>query len=481
MLKNPLETPFKTVFPHGPLLEEVEKQHSELEKKYETLLKVNRDLNRTLVSFQANKQEAGYRWYKFKEGYSSSLVSYYLNSLKITSGRVLDPFAGSGTSLFTATDHGLETYGIELLPIGQEIMWVRRAIAQTKKEKVLDLVNKWVLEKPWKKERGIQPLPHLRITKGAFSQDTEISISKYLQAIEKVTDKTLRRILRFALLCILEEISFTRKDGQYLRWDYRSGRNSLSTFNKGRIKTFEEGIVGKLAEISTDLLGVSESIFPSETKEKDGKVNLIKGSCLEQVTKLKSGHFNLIITSPPYCNRYDYTRTYALELMLLGADEKRVKELRQTMLTCTVENKEKENLADKFSKGIFDRANLAFESQKYLAEAIKYLNALKDTDSLNNPGIVRMVKNYFYELSLLIFEAARVTKKGGYFVMVNDNVRYAGIHIPVDLILSDFATDAGFVVKEIQVLPRGKGNSSQQMGKHGRTETRKCVYIWQKL
>jgi len=30
-------------------------------------------------------------------------------------------------------------------------------------------------------------------------------------------------------------------------------------------------------------------------------------------------------------------------------------------------------------------------------------------------------------------------------------------------------------------LPNGKGNSSQQMGEHGREALRKCVYIWRKL
>ena len=65
--------------------------------------------------------------------------------------------------------------------------------------------------------------------------------------------------------------------------------------------------------------------------------------------------------------------------------------------------------------------------------------------------------------------------------MVNDNVRYAGANIPVDLILSDIAQGAGFDVEKIWVLPTGKGNSSQQMGTHGREELRKCVYVWRKL
>ena len=62
--------------------------------------------------------------------------------------------------------------------------------------------------------------------------------------------------------------------------------------------------------------------------------------------------------------------------------------------------------------------------------------------------------------------------------MVNDNVRYAGVAIPVDLILSSIAEQAGFDVEAIWTLPIGKGNSSQQMGEHGREELRKCVYVW---
>jgi hypothetical protein len=64
--------------------------------------------------------------------------------------------------------------------------------------------------------------------------------------------------------------------------------------------------------------------------------------------------------------------------------------------------------------------------------------------------------------------------------MVNDNVRYAGVGIAVDTILSKIAEDIGFRVEKIYVLPGSKGNSSQQMGSHGRQPLRKCVYIWRK-
>ena len=92
-----------------------------------------------------------------------------------------------------------------------------------------------------------------------------------------------------------------------------------------------------------------------------------------------------------------------------------------------------------------------------------------------------MVRNYFYEMAVVIFEAAKVLKPNAPFVMVNDNVRYLGISIPVDLILSDIAEAAGFDVDVIWSLPNGKGNSSQQMGVHGRDPLRKGVYVWRRL
>lgn len=91
-----------------------------------------------------------------------------------------------------------------------------------------------------------------------------------------------------------------------------------------------------------------------------------------------------------------------------------------------------------------------------------------------------MVRGYFYEMACIIAECFRAMKPGAYLFMVNDNVRYAGASISVDMILSDIAEKLGFMIESILVLPGGKGNSSQQMGTHGREALRKCVYIWKK-
>ena len=77
--------------------DKIQSLNKKLERRFRDKLVINNDLKRTLVRFQANKKTPGYRWYKFKEGYSSALVAYAIDQLGIKSGKVIDPFAGSGT------------------------------------------------------------------------------------------------------------------------------------------------------------------------------------------------------------------------------------------------------------------------------------------------------------------------------------------------------------------------------------------------
>jgi len=465
-------------------LDKIQDSNLNLENRFRDKLVVNHNLRRTLVSFQANKKIPGYRWYKFKEGYSSALVDYILDELGIKSGKVFDPFAGSGTSLFASAERGLDAVGIELLPLGVEVMEVRKIIFESDDHnKLSKFLQNWVDKKPWEKEKNRRKINHLKITNGAFPKKTEESLGKFLITVDKTKNQAYQRVLRFALLCVLEEISFTRKDGQCLRWDYRSGRSrGENDFNKGEIKDFDRAITQKLQDILSDIEKKDIHFNLVDKKiAKKGDIEVLKGSCFSILPTLKNNTFDFLMTSPPYCNRYDYTRTYALELALLGVDEKEIRDLRQAMVSSTVENRDKEGLSTFFSQDVFQKASDAFENQKELQTIIKYLEEKKRDKELNNPGIARMVRNYFYETTLVIFECARLLKNGAYFVMVNDNVRYAGAHIPVDLILSDIAQDAGFNVEKIWVLPTGKGNSSQQMGIHGREELRKCVYVWKKL
>lgn len=473
-----IEKPGKIYPEQGQHLSEIETLDRRLLQHFHDKFIVKKSLTRQLVSFQANKTRASYRWFKYKEAFSASLVEYLLGQYGIDSGKVLDPFAGIGTTLFAASDVGLNADGIELLPIGQQIINTRLRLEREFIPDDFATLKMWSKERPWEKSAAKIPILILRITQAAYPEVTLDGIERYLWALQR-ENIHVQAVLRVALLCILESISYTRKDGQYLRWDYRSGRKQGDKlFDKGPILNFNKAICAKIQEIVHDMeSGVeNQGLFP--IKKKRGEISLLSGSCLQVMPKLRKGSYAAIITSPPYCNRYDYTRTYALELALLGVGEQELAGLRQQMLSCTVENRAKDLLSinPKWADAI-----RVSDEQELLQCVLRYLEDQKAQGNLNNNGIPRMVRGYFYEMACVIAECSRVMKPNAIMCMVNDNVRYAGASISVDMILSNISEKLGFHVENILVLPGGKGNSSQQMGEHGRSPLRKCVYVWRKL
>ena len=459
-------------------LAEIDRLDRALLEHFKRNFVVETSLTRQLVSFQANKSRASYRWYKYKEAFSASLVEYLLGRYGITSGKILDPFAGSGTTLFAASERGLQADGIELLPVGQQIIAARLCIDRDFTSQDFAALERWLGERPWKLTSVRTSLPELRITQGAYPGETMDAIERFMGAWQRENTR-VQLVLRFILLSVLESISYTRKDGQYLRWDYRSGRRQgEQPFDKGIILDFDQAVSHKIKDVLSDVEGSKTQTDLFSAHYNPGEVRVLNGSCLDVMPTLAANLYDSVVTSPPYCNRYDYTRTYALELALLGMNHQGVIDLRQQMLSCTVENRAKDLLS--MNPAWADTIQAA-DQQDLLQAVLQYLESQKAEGALNNNGIPRMVRGYFYEMACIIAECHRVMKSNSLMFMVNDNVRYAGASISVDMILSHVAERLGFHIENILVLPNGKGNSSQQMGVHGRDNLRKCVYVWRKI
>src|SRR5437867_4913186 len=301
----------------------------------------------------------------------------------------------------------MKAEGIELLPIGQRIIATKQLIDGDLRPQDIEALARWAEGRPWEKARSACPINELRITKGAYPAATLEAMGRFLATSEQESEE-VSAVLLFALLCILETVSYTRKDGQYLRWDYRSGRpQGKKIFDKGEIPSFDKAITDKLHEMVADLKAADfpEDLFAKPRLRAD--VNLHSGSCLELMPNLPEASYDCIITSPPYCNRYDYTRTYALELALLGVDEAGIVKLRQEMLSCTVENRAKDLLK---MNSAWKAAITAVENQALLQSVLTYLESQRELDLLNNNGIPRMVRGYFHEMACVIAEDRKSTR-----------------------------------------------------------------------
>lgn len=459
----------------------LDREIKNIESRFSSVMEVNYDLDRRMVSFQDNKSEPIFRWFHYREGFSKTLISYILkNGCVPSEGVILDPFSGTGVSVFTGVSlYEMDGFCIELLPVGIFFMECRKLFLEVGYDKVrmwaehaLEHWGAWqCLDKCWQ-------FSHLNITKGAFEKSTEDEIEKFC-SWAAAQEESYGKFLKFVVFSELESMSYSRKDGQYLRWDYRSprfaGKKQKTKFSKGEVHSFKAAIRNKLKKIIVD---TSPDLLSGGKEVLRGNIKLVAGSSLFCIDSIEDGSVDCVITSPPYCNRYDYTRTYALELAFLGVGEDELKALRQSLLSCTVENKKKD-----FSSIREEDVRKAMEvisRQSALKEYLNFLEFEKKEKRLNNSGILTMVEGYFFETCLHLVQIFKKLKAGACYAMVNDNVQYNGKPLPVDCFLSSIASDIGFDVEKIWILPRGKGNSSQQMKKYGRTELRKGIYIWRK-
>lgn len=465
-----------------------------IEEEYWKITEVTDRFSRQSVSYQLSKKDRIHRWLKYKEGFSAELVRILLKDFNLHEGAsVLDPFMGSGTTALVCSMMGINSYGYDILPMSKVAIDAKAAVYEYDVAELHQLMEEVrTLEMP---SDYIKETPYVSITREGYPKKTARELAYYTYFFAKSEHSACaKNLITLCILNTLERISYSEKKGQYLGWDYRcpkiiaavkdreeKGRKPFATrIDKGEIPSLKETLIAELDNVINDIIDIQRK--PLDTK---GQNHFIEGSVLFEIPKMSADSIDGVITSPPYCNRYDYTRTYGMELAYLGKTDDDIRKLRQELLSCTVENKTKIDRLRAFYTSIdrledFERTLQIIKNNKVLQEINTALNKRNANGEINNKGVLQMVDGYFTELGFLFAELYRVCKPGACLAFVNDNVRYAGEVIPVDYLTTDLAKDLGFTPIKIYTLKQQKGNSSQQMAKYGRVALRKSITIWQK-
>jgi len=419
-----------------------------LEKKYKPILKERLELA-PLVSYQGNKAIPLIRLYRYKEAFSFELVKKFLKEFNASSSDyIFDPFCGMGTTLLTSMSQRIASIGIDLLPLAVFIAKTFLLFLQLPENTNLEQLADSIISR----SKKLQPAPiaeEVKIIKLAFSSDTLQKLRKLKAAIAEL-ESPFKEIFTFLLFSILEDTSYTSKDGQFLRLKLNKKiKNPLQEF-KNKARGAQRDLIRFRHFLRLNSNQIKE--YLPEIYEADSR-NLSEIPFKKPPT--------IVITSPPYANRYDYTRSYALELCFEFVKSfKELKDIRGRILRSHIESKITEK---------------DLPPHPALEEIIANLNNKK----LNNPKIPDMLTGYFCDMEKCLKEWNQILAKGAQVALVVDNVRFEGEMVPVDLILSDLAEKNGFQIQKI-IVARYKGNSSQQMKKYGRVPVRESIIIWRK-
>lgn len=385
--------------------------------------------------------------YRYKEAFSLHLVDFFLSRFRANdSDVVLDPFAGMGTTLFASMIRKIPSIGIEKLPIAAFVARTLPLMFEIRPGSIRNTFKR--LKQRVEEQPPCEIADDVPIINLAFDKETLTRLRKWKSAIVELLDEPMRSIFLLLFFSILGKTSYTSNDGQFLRLKKES--KPLYPDEALYLKTEEaEKDVEKARVLWPRAVEQPETCRP--------QVFLADTRNLTDVQFKKRP--NIIITSPPYCNRYDYTRSYCLELcfqFVNNFDE--LKKIRFGILRSHIESKVKPDEKP---------------SHPAVAEVVKNLQEKK----LNNPRIPHMITAYFIDMEKAIKEWSRILLPGAHVALVVDNVRFEGEMLPVDLILSDIAEKYGFKTEEI-IVARYKGNSSQQMKKYGKAPARESVVVW---
>lgn len=424
-----------------------QKYRDKLEAKYKNRLQENLKIG-TLVSYQGNKNLPILRLFKYKEAFSYQFVRDFFNNYKVSSkDYVFDPFCGMGTTLFTACVNGIPSIGTDKLPTGVFIADTLPKIIGLESKRIQEIYEQAKITLPDALEAEVAE--DVRIMKIAFPKENLIELKKWKSVIAQL-NSPYKEIINLLYLSVIEPCSYTAKDGQFLRY-----------LPKREVFKPTELLDRKIVDVEQDILNlqtfgwnkdfIMPAVYQGDTRD------------LSDIDFQREPTF--IMTSPPYANRYDYTRSYSLELCFNFIDNfEELKKLRFGILRSHIEVKSEEGDAS---------------PHEALTEILACLEAKNEITKLNNDRIPIMLLAYFVDMHKVIKEWYRVCAKGAVVAMVVDNVRFEGELVPVDLILCDLAEREGFTVETI-IVARYKGNSSQQMGKYGRVPVRESITIWRK-
>lgn len=212
---------------------------------------------------------------------------------------VLDPFAGSGTTLMEAQRVGLPSVGIDLNPIACLITRVKTqstpkhlvAVAKEIKNTAQDCLSH---------ERVIPNLDHW------FKKDVQTSVAGLVTEIDKVEDLITRDALRLALSSILVRVSNQESDTRYAAIEKKvSGKDVFTHY------------INAVERLNKALEDREWALQPAK---------VIEGNTLDISAEQLGGKVGLVITSPPYPNAYEYWLYHKYRMWWLGFDPLSVKQ-----------------------------------------------------------------------------------------------------------------------------------------------------------
>jgi hypothetical protein len=373
-------------------------------------------------TFIPNMKLPVHRWFRYSAGFSAGWVS------EVLAGRgpitVLDPFVGSGTVNIEADKLKLQSYGVEAHPFvyrlakgklswDSDVECFERAVARVRegargRRKTARVVPA-LLEKCYSPE----VLNELFALRDSFVE----VVPEFPEAIGDLVFLAINSILR------------PSSHVGTAQWQY-----VLPNKRKVVVATPADALTAQLSLMVDDMQAMRHHSVESLATLLQSDARLLVG--------VPDRSVDLVVTSPPYANNYDYADATRLEMTFWGEVESwgGLHEAVRRFLICSS--------SQHASTEKLDLAVLLADSKvepivSELTNVCMELDRVRATKG-GNKAYHTMVAAYFRDMGETINALRRVVKTGGEMcLVVGDSAPY-GVHAPVERWLGELALSAGF-------------------------------------
>lgn len=376
------------------------------------------------TTFQDNMKLPLHRWYRYTAGFSGSWVGSLIEKGK-REGRhkVVDPFAGSGTVMVESMLHGVDSYGVESNPYVYNIATAKLQWKDFDTEylahECLNVLNN-------ARKINVDKTVYPDLISKCFPLDTLKKLEALKLSCYKVEDEKLRNFVWFIITSILRSTSPVGT----AQWQYIQP-------NKTKSKVLDPfaAYMKKLSEIVDDMHSM-KAIFGknshSEMLQEDAR----------KIISIPEKWADMVITSPPYANNYDYADAMRLE-MLFWNDISGWKDLQDKVSVnliraCTQHVSTLKNTVDEYLA-----SPLLTPIHNEIIEKYDLLKRERENHG-GKKNYHMMIAAYFYDMAQVFYSLSRVTADNCQMCFVIGDSAPYGIYIPVDEWLGKLAQAAGF-------------------------------------
>ena len=406
-------------------------------------------------------------WYRFVLSFPPHLVRDYLVDFGITKGQiVLDPFCGTGTTIVECQLNGIDSIGIEANPFPH--------FASTVK-------TKWDIDPELFCEHAE------KIAKDALDEIASQGINDNEQFngnIEelniKTVDKKQQRLLiknsispvpLHKTLVLRDHIEHWSSEPHYNHLLLALG-NAL-VFSISNLHFGPEVGVRKVKKDSPVIepwfyeINKIANDIKSVKKKTWANANIYLGDSRQNEKLIKPCSIDAIITSPPYPNEKDYTRTTRLESVLLGFMND-IQDLRKYKKTLLRSNTRGVYKGDEDHIWVNENENIT-----KIAQAIENRRIELNKNSGFEKLYSTVTKLYFGGMAKHLTELKTVLKPGSRLAyVVGDQASYLRIMIRTGNLLAEIAQSMGYELIRIDLFRTRKATAT-------RSELREEVVVLQ--